>query len=57
MIFTGKHLRVNIGNPGTVAVSVNRKRVVVPPSANPVGLDITPRRSRPLAAGQRRPCA
>jgi cytoskeletal protein RodZ len=54
--FKGKHLRVNIGNAATVQVSVNGKPVTVPPSATPVGLDFKPSRTKPIAAGLRRPC-
>jgi hypothetical protein len=55
--FKGRHLRVNIGNGATVRVSANGKRVRIPAAATIVGYDFTPRRSRPLPAGQRRPCA
>jgi cytoskeletal protein RodZ len=55
-VFRGRHLRVNIGNTGTVKVSANRKPVAVPASATPVGLDFRPGRTRPIPAGQRRPC-
>ena len=55
--FKGKHLRVNIGNASTVRVSANGKRVALPATATIVGYDFTPRRSKPLAAGQTRPCA
>jgi cytoskeletal protein RodZ len=56
-VFRGKHLRVNIGNAGSVSVSSNGKRVALPSGATIIGYDFTPRRSRPLPAGQRRPCA
>ncbi|MEA2357759.1 MAG: cytoskeleton protein RodZ [Solirubrobacteraceae bacterium] len=55
--FRGKHLRVNIGNGSTVRVSANGKRVAIPSTATIVGYEFTPARSRPLPAGQTRPCA
>jgi transcriptional regulator with XRE-family HTH domain len=55
--FRGKHLRVNIGNGSTVKVTANGKRVSIPPAATIVGYDFTPSRSKPLPAGQTRPCA
>jgi hypothetical protein len=55
-VFKGRHLRVNIGNTGTVKLSANRKRVTLAPSSTPVGLDFRPGRSRPIPAGQKRPC-
>jgi cytoskeleton protein RodZ len=54
--FSGKHLRVNIGNT-TVRISANGKRVPVPSAATPFGFDFRPGRTpKPLPAGQR-PCA
>jgi cytoskeleton protein RodZ len=55
-VFRGRHLRLNIGNSTTVRVTANGKRVSIPPSSVPVGYDFTPRRSRPLPAGESRPC-
>jgi cytoskeletal protein RodZ len=55
-VFRGRHLRMNIGNTGTVKVSANRKAVPVPASATPVGLDFRPGRTKPIPAGQKRPC-
>jgi hypothetical protein len=55
--FRGKRLRVNIGNASTVRVSSNGKRVRIPSTATIVGYEFTPTRSRPLPAGQTRPCA
>src|SRR3954468_2124589 len=50
-----KHLRVNLGRR-TIRITVNGKRVRVPPGSDPVGFDFRPRRTRELALGQR-PCA
>jgi cytoskeleton protein RodZ len=55
--FRGKHLRVNIGNASTVRVRSNGERVDIPATATIVGYDFTPSRSKPLPAGQTRPCA
>jgi cytoskeletal protein RodZ len=55
--FRGKHLRVNIGNASTVKLSSNGKRVALPATATIVGYDFRPARSKPLPAGQPRPCA
>jgi cytoskeleton protein RodZ len=55
--FRGRHLRVNIGNASTVRVASNGRRVALPAGAAIVGYDFTPRRARPLPAGQKRPCA
>jgi cytoskeletal protein RodZ len=55
-VFRGRHLRVNIGNPGTVTVSANRKAVPLAASATPIGLDFRPGRTKPIPAGQKRPC-
>jgi cytoskeleton protein RodZ len=54
--FRGRRLRVNIGNAAGVTVTANGKRVAIPGTAI-VGYEFTPTRSRPLPAGQRRPCA
>jgi cytoskeletal protein RodZ len=53
--FKGKHVRLNSGR-SSVQLSVNGKRVNVPKSANPIGYDFTPKRTKPLPSGQR-PCA
>jgi cytoskeleton protein RodZ len=50
-----KHLRVNLGRRA-VTITVNGKRVTVPPGADPVGFDFRPTRTRQLPVGQR-PCA
>jgi hypothetical protein len=55
--FKGKHLRVNIGNAANARVFSNGKRVAITSQAITIGYDFTPTRSRPLPAGQRRPCA
>jgi cytoskeletal protein RodZ len=55
-VFKGRHLRVNIGNTGTVKISSNHKRVTLAPSSTPVGLDLRPGRSKPIPASQKRPC-
>jgi cytoskeletal protein RodZ len=54
--FKGKRLRVNIGNAATVRVIANGKRVPIA-GATTIGYEFTPTRSRPLPAGQTRPCA
>jgi hypothetical protein len=56
-VFKGKRLRVNIGNATTVRVSSNGKRVTLPGGATILGYEFTPTRSRPIPAGQTRPCA
>src|SRR3954462_1197955 len=55
--FKGKHLRVNIGIAANVRVFSNGKRVPITSQAVTIGYDFTPTKSKPLAAGQRRPCA
>jgi cytoskeleton protein RodZ len=55
--FKGKHLRVNIGNAANARVFSNGKRVGITKQAVTIGYDFTPTRSKPLPAGQRRPCA
>jgi cytoskeleton protein RodZ len=55
--FKGKHLRVNIGNASTVRVTSNGKHVTLPAAGTIVGYDFTPKRAKPLPAGQPRPCA
>jgi cytoskeleton protein RodZ len=56
-VFRGKRLRVNIGNASTVRVSSNGKRVSLPAGATILGYAFTPTHSRPIPAGQTRPCA
>jgi cytoskeleton protein RodZ len=56
-VFRGKHLRVNIGNAGTVHIRSNGKRVALPAGATTIGYEFTPTKSRPLPASQTRPCA
>jgi cytoskeleton protein RodZ len=53
--FKGKRLRVNLGKSSAKMV-VNGKAVQVASTPNPVGYDFTPKKSKPLPAGQR-PCA
>jgi cytoskeleton protein RodZ len=53
--FKGKHVRLNSGR-ASVTLTVNGKKVSVPKSSDPIGYDITPKRTRPLPSGQR-PCA
>jgi cytoskeletal protein RodZ len=55
--FHGKRVRVNIGNASTVRVFNNGKRVTLPAGATIIGYEFTATRSKPLAAGVRRPCA
>jgi cytoskeletal protein RodZ len=55
--FKGKHLRVNIGNAANTRVFSNGKKVPLPTQAVTIGYDFTPTKSKPLPAGQRRPCA
>src|SRR4051794_40311881 len=55
--FHGKRLRVNIGNAATVRVFNNGKRIALPPGASIIGYQFTPGRSKPLPAGETRPCA
>jgi cytoskeleton protein RodZ len=56
-IFKGKRLRVNIGNAASVSVKANGKRVPIPSTDTIAGWEFTPGKSKPLPAGQRRPCA
>jgi len=57
--FRGKHIRVNAGT-ASVKLTVERKRVDIPPGPQPVGYDFRVRRgkvsTKPLPLGQR-PCA
>src|SRR5439155_11277258 len=55
--FKGKHLRVNIGNAANARVFANGKKVKITTQAVTIGYEFTPTRSKPLPAGQRRPCA
>jgi cytoskeleton protein RodZ len=50
-----RHLRINLGRRA-VEVTVNGKKVTVPPGSDPVGFDFRPTRTRELPIGQR-PCA
>jgi cytoskeleton protein RodZ len=50
-----RHLRINLGKR-SIRITVNGKRVAVPPGSDPVGFDFRPTRHRELAIGQR-PCA
>jgi cytoskeletal protein RodZ len=50
-----RHLRINLGRRA-VRITVNGKRVTVPPGADPIGFDFRPTRTRELPIGQR-PCA
>ena len=53
--FKGKRVRINLGKTD-VRLRSNGRNVNVPPGADPVGYEFTPRRTRPLPSGQR-PCA
>jgi len=53
--FKGKRVRINLGKTD-VRLRANGRNVNVPPGADPVGYEFTPRRTRPLPSGQR-PCA
>jgi hypothetical protein len=55
--FRGKHLRVNIGDAANARVFSNGKKVPITRQAVTIGYEFTPTRSKPLPAGQRRPCA
>ena len=55
--FKGKRLRVNIGNAANARVFANSKKVPITRQAVTIGYEFTPTRSKPLPAGQRRPCA
>ena len=50
-------LRVNIGNAANARVFANGKKVKITTQAVTIGYEFTPTRSKPLPAGQRRPCA
>ena len=53
--FRAKRVRINLGKTD-VRLRANGRKVEVPPGAEPVGFDFTPRRTRSLPSGQR-PCA
>jgi len=53
--FRGKHLRVNIGRT-SVKLTVNGKRVKIPPGPASVAYDFTPNRRRAIPPGPDRPC-
>ena len=55
--FKGKHLRVNIGDAANARVFSNGKRVPITTQAVSIAWEFTPKRSKPLPAGQRPPCA
>jgi cytoskeleton protein RodZ len=55
--FKGKRLRVNIGNAANARVFSNGKKVPITTQAISIGWEFTPTKSKPLPAGQRRPCA
>ena len=55
--FRGRRLRINLGRR-SASVRVNGRRVAIEPGAEPVGLDLRPRRqARQLSAAQRPNCA
>src|SRR4051794_2447087 len=54
--FKSKHLRINLGRT-SVTVSVNKKRLRIPPSSDPVGYDLRAgKKPKPLPIGQRPNC-
>ena len=53
-IFRGKHLRINLGR-SSVKVSVNGKRIRIPPGPASVGYDFRPTKHKALPPGER-PC-
>ena len=55
--FKGKRLRVNIGNAANARVFSNGKKVPITTQAVAIGWEFTPSKSKPLPAGQTRPCA
>ena len=55
--FKGKHLRVNIGDASNTRLFSNGKKVSIPTQAVTIGVDLTPKGSKPIPANQRRPCA
>ena len=55
--FRGRRLRINLGRR-SASVRVNGRRVRIEPGAEPIGLDLRPRRSaRRLSSAQRPTCA
>ena len=55
--FKGKRVRVNIGDAAKARVFSNGKKVPITTQAISIGWEFTPTKSKPLPAGQRRPCA
>ena len=55
--FKGKRLRANIGDAANARVFSNGKKVPITTQAISIGWEFTPTKSKPLPAGQRRPCA
>jgi cytoskeleton protein RodZ len=53
--FSRRRFRINLGN-ASARLKLNGKVISLPPSATPLGYEITPRGRRPLAAGQRPTC-
>jgi cytoskeleton protein RodZ len=54
--FKSKHIRINLGRPD-VGVTVQKKRLKIPPGSNPVGYDLRAgKQPRPLPLGQRPNC-
>jgi hypothetical protein len=54
--FRSKRIRINLGRT-SVSVTVNRKRLRIPPSSDPVGYDLRAgKKPRPLPSGQRPNC-
>jgi hypothetical protein len=54
--FSGKRFRLNLGRT-SVRVTVNGKRLAIPPGSNPVGYDLRAGRTpKPLPLGQRPTC-
>jgi cytoskeleton protein RodZ len=54
--FKSKHIRMNLGRPD-VTVTVQKKRLKIPPGSNPVGYDLRAgKKPRPLPLGQRPNC-
>src|SRR3954451_12233058 len=54
--FTARRLLINLGN-SSVTLRVNGRPVPVGASGAPIGIDVTPKGHKPLAAGQRPTCA
>jgi cytoskeleton protein RodZ len=54
--FKAKRIRINLGRT-SVTVTVNKKRLRIPPSSDPVGYDLRAgKKPKPLALGQRPNC-